>query len=147
MKKAITVLTLLVSAMFCYSQESPNNKKLDISSGYFIGNDKVKKREFKQVLSTNEKAYSEFKRGNLIKGVGIGVAAVSAAYLGAGIGAESIESEGYIAGGLGIVGGMLAVIGGNSMVKKSIKTYNSSIEEVTFNLQTVPNGMGLVITF
>ncbi|MGY0426808.1 MAG: hypothetical protein ACWIPI_08280 [Polaribacter sp.] len=74
------------------------------------------------------------------------IAGVSAGFLGAGIGSESIDSEGYIVGGLGLVGGF-AVIGGESMINKSVKTYNNSIKEITFNLTTTPNGIGLAISF
>ncbi len=146
MKKRFTSLLLLFTVL-SFSQEKTNTKLLDISSGYFLGNKELSKKEFKNILSQNDKAYKEFKSGKTIQTTGIIIATASAIYLGVGIGSDSIETEGYIGGGLGLVGGLLAIIVGKSMINKSVKTYNNSVKEVTFTLETVPNGLGLAINF
>lgn len=140
-------MLVLIFTSYSYAQEQNSPKLLDISSGYFEGNTKISKKQFKQILSTNQKAFSEFKTGKTIHTTGTIVAAASAVYLGVTIGGDNAESEDYIAGGLGLVGGLLAVIGGKSMINKSVKTYNSSIKEITFNLKTTNNGIGLIVSF
>lgn len=127
-------------------KEVQNNEKLAISSGYYKGNNKIRKKEFKTLLSTNQKAYSEYKSGNLVKTLGLVIAIPSAAYLGWSIGQGEVESEALIAGGLGVVGGFLAVIGGNSMIKKSIKTYNSD-KSISYEFKINSNGIGIALSF
>lgn len=147
MKKNLIVMMLMMITSYNYAQEKQSLKPLDISSGYFEGNNKVSKKEFKQILSTNPKAFSEFKRGKTIQTTGTIIAAGSAIYLGLGIGGDNFESEDYIVGGVGLLGGFLAVIGGKSLVNKSVKTYNSSIKELTFNLKSSTDGIGIAISF
>lgn len=138
---------LLISASCCYSQTSTDNEFLDISSGYFLGNKEISRKEFKQILSSNEKAYKEYKSGKIIQTTGTVIGAASAIYLGVGIGSDNIDTEGYIVGGLGLVGGLLAIVGGKSMINKSVKTYNNSIKQITFKLDTTAQGIGLTINF
>ncbi|HUH25319.1 MAG TPA: hypothetical protein VLY87_01715 [Flavobacterium sp.] len=142
------LLSLFLTSTFCsFSQTQTDNRPLDISSGYFLGTDKVSKKEFKQILSTNQKAYKEFKNGKTLQTTGTIIATASAIYLGTSIGSDNIETEGYIAGGLGFIGGFLTMIGGKSMINKSIKTYNSSIKQIDITLGTTTEGIGLTINF
>ncbi|MDR6299916.1 hypothetical protein [Mesonia maritima] len=148
MKKICLTMLLFLVATFCYSQEKLGREELDISSGYFIGNKEVPKREFKNVLSTNEKAYKEFKRGKFYNTTGIIVGTASTVYLGITIGSgEDVETEEYVGGGLGLLGGLLLIIGGKSLINKSVETYNSSLEEVTFQLGATKDGIGLTVNF
>lgn len=123
-----------------------NDKKLSISAGYYEGNNKISKREFKKILSTNQKAYNEYKSGSLVKILGLVIAVPSSAYLGWSIGQGDAESEVLIGSGLGLVGGFLAYVGGNSMVKKSVKTYNSS-KSISYEFKINANGVGFAINF
>lgn len=130
-----------------FSKTSNNFEKLDISSGFYKGSNKLTKKEFKEILSTNQKAYDEYKSGNLVKTLGLIIALPSSAYLGWSIGQGNVESEMLIAGGLGLAGGFLAVIGGNSMIKKSIKTYNNSHQNVSYEFRPNSNGISLALKF
>ncbi|HIP34089.1 MAG TPA: hypothetical protein EYG89_05135 [Bacteroidia bacterium] len=128
------------------SKTTNDNTDLSISAGYYQGNNKISKREFKKILSTNQKAYNEYKSGNLVKVLGLVIAVPSSAFLGWSIGQGDVESEILIGGGLGLVGGFLAYVGGNSMVKKSVKTYNSS-KSISYEFKVNSNGVGFAINF
>lgn len=129
-----------------FTKTKGNFEKLDISTGYYKGTNKIRKREFKKLLSTNQKAYDEYKSGNLVKTLGFVIVLPSTVYLGWTIGQENIESELLIAGSLGVAGVFLAIIGGNSMIKKSVKTYNSN-KNIGFEFKLNSHGMGVALSF
>jgi len=147
--KNLLLTMVLMSMTLGSAQKSYESKTLDISSGYFLGTNQISKKEFKNIISKNQKAYKEFKKGRTIKTTGIVLSTLSAGYLGWSLGGASGEtdSESYIAGGLVLGGGFLAVISGQSMIKKSVRTYNKNIEQITFELNTTPYGLGLAINF
>lgn len=145
MKTKIITLFIVLISLSAYSQQK--NGELDISSGYFVGAEKVSKREFKNILSENDKALSEFKTGEALKFTGLAFALPSVIYLGAGIGSKSIESEGYIVSGIGVVSGYLLVIAGNSSIRKSVKTYNKYLKNITYEFGVKPNGLSLSLSF
>lgn len=55
---------------------------LSIGSGYYKGDTKISKREFKQILATNEKAFREYKSGKTISNFGLILALSGAAVVG-----------------------------------------------------------------
>lgn len=129
-----------------FLDEKEDSDKLEISSGFYKGNNKINRKEFKKLLYSNQKAYNEYKSGTLLKTVGLVVLLPSSAYLGWSIGQGDTESEMLIAGGLGVVGGFLAIIGGNKMVKKSLETYNEN-RKISYGLKLNNNGIGVILKF
>ena len=119
---------------------------LSIGSGFYRGDTKISKKEFKQILATNEKAFREYKSGKTISTLGLILAIPSAAVVGYSLGSKSDDKTPLIAGGLVCVGGYLCVIAGNIQVKNAVKTYNKS-KGMTLNLNINSNGIGLAMKF
>lgn len=121
-----------------------NNQKLDMSAGYFQGTKKLTKKEFKKILFKNPKAKAEYKSGKLFFTLGVITEIIGMGVLVGGITTE--EKDLVLPGALTFAGGFgISMIGG-SMVKKSVKTYNSG-ENISYEFKINTNGVGFVMNF
>jgi hypothetical protein len=125
----------------------PKDKQLDISAGYFLGNKKLSNNEFKQVLSTNPKAFQEFKASKLNYILGCVIAFPSSALLGWTLGTKSTDAGAYVFGGLGIVSGFAFILNSNTLLLKSVKTYNAGQNTISYKVGLTADGLGLAIIF
>jgi len=134
-----------------FSNKESNSKKLGISkgfySGFYLGNEKISKKKFKNILNSNTKAYEEYKSGSLNKTLGLIFTSASSAYIGWSIGKkEEVESETILIGGIGLVTGIIEIIRGNSLIKKSIKTYNND-QKISYKIKINNDGFGISLRF
>ncbi len=131
---------------------NPNpNGNLSIGKGYYKGDIEINKREFEQLLSTNQKAYKEYKHGRLGHILGLICAAPGGAMLGFSLGAGDLVSKKdknmlLLGGGLLAATGITLDLLGRHEIKNAIKTYNKS-KELTLNIEINSNGVGLAMRF
>jgi hypothetical protein len=131
---------------------SPNpTNNLSISKGYYKGDIEINKREFEQLLSTNQKAYKEYKHGKLGHILGLICVIPGGAMLGFSLGAGDLISKEdknmlLLFGGLYTATGITLELLGKHKIKNAIKTYNKS-KELTLNFEINSNGVGLAMRF
>lgn len=126
---------------------------LDYQNGVWQEGKKLTPTEVRALMSYNSEALSQYKNGKALKIVGYIVSVPSAFIFGYDIGGRIAGGEGnntmLIVGAAGTVVGLLVGFAGERKIKQSVQLYNSSLNDVSYqiNFGLTQTGVGLTIQF
>jgi len=139
--------------------DDDNNVPLITKNGFFntgiyVGDKKLTPIQVRQLYDGNIEALSKYNSGRTFGIIGNIIALPSAFIfgwqLGSSLGGGEINKEVLAISGVGTAVGMIMALVGDGSIKKSVKIYNSKIENensVQLNMGFTTSGIGLCLSF
>ena len=119
-----------------------------------MGEQQLSYAQVRSLYTEHPKALAKYDGGKFLRTTGVIVLTPSTLLLTIGIGAvltgENINMPVVAASGVGVIFGILMMSSGNSAIKKSVKIYNSEIENkkaFSINLALSQDGFGISMKF
>ena len=124
------------------------------STGIYVGDKKLNPIQVRQLYDGTDEALSKYNSGRTFSTIGNVIALPSAFImgyqLGKSIGGGEVNKDALAISGICTATGMIFILVGDGLIKKSVKIYNSEINSensVQLNMGFTTSGIGLCLSF
>ena len=149
MKKTIIISIL---SLFLAANIFGQSNELHYRNGVWQGDEKLSASEVRAIMSYNSEALRLYNSGKTMEIIGYVLVVPGAFFVGYDLGTRLAGGEGstamLVAGGGGLVAGLVIGLVGEGKVKQSVTLYNSTQKGKKISLGLTPTGnLGLTMNF